>query len=128
MSGDGNEIQFRFRNHGTNKVERKDQRIYSYSTSTFKGMAKGRKQIVSILHRTDLPTLPSPSSRGSWRTLAYTERGVQDAARPRRGPSPPERDCSFKVPTNLLCARAADPGHDLEEVRMPKKFYDRRFP
>src|ERR1700676_2620094 len=39
--------------------------------------------------------------------------GVQDAARPRRGPSPPERH-STKVLTNLLFARSSGPGHDHE--------------
>jgi len=35
--------------------------------------------------------------------------GVQDAARPRRGPSPPERFSKSKVLTNLLFARCSGP-------------------
>jgi hypothetical protein len=43
--------------------------------------------------------------------------GVQDAPRPRRGPSPPEDLSKTKVLTNLLFARCCGPGHDLKEVR-----------
>ena len=75
--------------------------------------------------------LRAPSSP-SWLKLflRYTDLGVQDAARPRTGPSPPERSLKKQVLTNLLFARRSGPRARLQRrsVMSARKSTDRQFP